>query len=201
MGETSDDLLWRRVARDDRDAFAELFNRHARRVYGLCFRQTGDWDLAQDLTSITFLEAWRRRRSVLVDEGKVPAWLLGIAYNSLRHQWRSRRRYSRALAQLAAQPVEPDHADDSAARASAEREAVVLLRQLGRLSKPQRAVLSLVGWEGLSPAEAAHALGMPEATVRSHLHRARRRLQPPTEPSPPPTPAASISIDERIGSS
>jgi RNA polymerase sigma factor (sigma-70 family) len=205
MGKTSDDVLWRRTARGDRDAFAELFDRHARRVYGLCFRQTGDWALAQDLTSVTFLEAWRRRRSVVVEEGKVAAWLLGIANNSVRQQGRSRRRHRRALDRLPAAPPEPDHADDSAARVAAERQATELLERMGRLPRAQRAALALVMWEGLSTAEAAVALGKPEATVRSHLHRARKRLRAESDPesdpeiAAPTTPPPPISINERTG--
>jgi RNA polymerase sigma factor (sigma-70 family) len=201
MEKTSDDVLWRRASRGDSDAFGELFDRHARRVYGFCFRQTGDWALAQDLTSVTFLEAWRRRRSVLVEDGKIAAWLLGIAYNTVRHERRSLRRYRHALGRLPAPPPQPDHADESAARVTAEREAMELVGQLRRLPKAERAVLALMGWEGLSAAEAAIALGLPEPTVRSRLHRARRRLQSPTEPdeAQPPIPQASVSIDERIG--
>src|SRR5215208_3007050 len=99
MEQASDDILWRRASRDDQEAFADLFNRYARRVYGFCFRQTGDWALAQDLTSVTFLEAWWRR-AALVEDGKVAAWLLGIAANVVRRQHRSLGRYRRALARL-----------------------------------------------------------------------------------------------------
>jgi RNA polymerase sigma-70 factor (ECF subfamily) len=194
-------VLWRRTARGDRDAFAELFDRHARRVYGFCFRQTGDWAVAQDLTSVTFLEAWRRRGSVLVEDGKVAAWLLGIAHNSVRQQRRSRRRYRHALARLPAPPPVPDHADASAARAAAERQATELLQKMRRLPRAQRAALALIAWEGLSTAEAALALGKPEATVRSHLHRARKRLRTETntEPTPQPAPQSSMSTNERTG--
>lgn len=200
MGETSDDVLWRRTTRGDPDAFAELFDRHARRVYGFCFRQTGDWALAQDLTSITFLEAWRRRRSV-VEEGKVSAWLLGIAHNSVRHQRRSLRRYRAALSRLPAPPPAPDHADETAARAAAEREARELLQNMRRLPRAQLAALALITWEGLSTAEAAAALGKPEATVRSHLHRARKRLRAESDPeiAAPTSPGSPISINERTG--
>jgi RNA polymerase sigma factor (sigma-70 family) len=199
MAKTSDDVLWRRTCRGDRDAFAELFDRHARRVFGFCLRQTGNWALAEDLTSVAFLEAWRRR-SALVEEGKVPAWLLGIANNVVRHQRRSLRRYRRALDRLPSPRAQPDHADDSVARASAEQQAAELLGQLRQLPKPEQAVVALVGWEGLSCAEASVALGVPEATVRSRLYRARRRLQTRTEPdTQPPGPQPPVSIDEGIG--
>jgi RNA polymerase sigma-70 factor, ECF subfamily len=205
MDDASDDVLWRRTARGNRDAFAELFDRHARRIYGFCFRQTGDCAVAEDLTSVTFLEAWRRRDSVLIEEGKVLAWLFGVAHNAVRQQRRSRRRYRDALGRLPAPPPASDHADDSTARVAAERQANELLEMMSRLPRAQRAALALVIWEGLSTAEAAVALGKPEATVRSHLHRARRRLRAQSDPesdpesAAPATPHPSISINERTG--
>lgn len=198
MGVISDDALWRKTSRGSQDAFAELFDRHSRRVYEFCFRQTGDWALAEDLTSVTFLEAWRRR-AVLVEEGKVLAWLLGIAHNVVRHQRRSLLRYRRALDRLPRTSPQPDHADDTAARVAAEHEARELIARLRQIPRRERAVVALVGWEGLSPAEAAVALRIPEATVRSRLYRARRRLQPQSEPSSPLPPTPPLSIDEGTG--
>jgi DNA-directed RNA polymerase specialized sigma24 family protein len=86
------------------------------------------------------------------------------------------------------------------ARAAAEQEAAELLAELRRLPKSEQAVLALIGWEGLSAAEAAVALGVPEAAVRSRLHRARRRLPSLTKPDiSPPNPQPAVSIDERTG--
>jgi RNA polymerase sigma factor (sigma-70 family) len=198
MRDTSDDVLWRRTVRGDRDAFAEIFDRHARRIYGFCFRQTADWAVAQDLTSITFLEAWRRRNSALIDEGKVLAWLFGVAYNTVRQQRRSLRRYREALERLPVPTATPDHTEDSAARAAAEREAAELLQKIRRLPSAQRAALSLVMWEGLTPAEVAVALDKPEATVRSSLHRARRTLRTDTDTEL--APRSPISFHEGTGS-
>jgi RNA polymerase sigma-70 factor, ECF subfamily len=200
MDEASDDVLWRRTSHDDRDAFGELFDRHAQRVFGFCFRQTANRAVAEDLLSVTFLEAWRRRRAV-VDEGKVPAWLLGIALNAVRHQRRSVLRYRRALKRLPAPLSEPDHAEESTARVLAERDAAELLSRLKQIPAREQAVVALVAWEGLTSAEAAIALELPEATVRSRLHRARRRLQRNPEPNgaDPPAPRTSVSIDEGTG--
>jgi RNA polymerase sigma factor (sigma-70 family) len=201
MGNTSDDVLWRRTARGDRDAFGELFDRQARRVHGFCLRQTGDWALAEDLTSITFLEAWRRRNSVVIEDGKGQAWLLGIAANCVRHERRSRRRYRNALNRLPMPLTEPDHAEQSAARAAAENQATQLLEQLRGFSYAQRMAFALVTWEGLSVAEAAATLGQRPATVRSNLHRLRKKLREQgldglprrAKPQPP------VSVEERMG--
>jgi len=54
-----------------------------------------------------------------------------------------------------------------------------LVQELWTLPQIEQDVLTLCAWEDLSPREAAVALGIPEATVRSRLHRARKRLREP----------------------
>jgi DNA-directed RNA polymerase specialized sigma24 family protein len=76
--------LWARSRLGDTDAFGLLFERHARAIYNYCFRRTGDWAVAEDLLSVVFLEAWRRRNKDL-PEGKVLPWLFGIATNVVRN--------------------------------------------------------------------------------------------------------------------
>ena len=56
-----DSVLWSRARAGDPDAFGLLFQRHARAIYNYCFRRVGNWAAAEDLVSIVFLEAWRRR--------------------------------------------------------------------------------------------------------------------------------------------
>lgn len=52
------------VRAGDRDAFDVLFEEHARAVYNHAFRLTGDWSAAEEVVSLTFLEAWRLRSTV-----------------------------------------------------------------------------------------------------------------------------------------
>lgn len=66
------DELWERIRVGDADAFGVLFARHARAIYNYCFRRTADWALAEDLTSIVFLEAWRRRDKELRPDKVLP---------------------------------------------------------------------------------------------------------------------------------
>jgi DNA-directed RNA polymerase specialized sigma24 family protein len=61
----SDEQLWSRaVEGHDSEAFGHLFERHADAVYNHCFRLSGSWSTAEDLTSVVFLQAWRRRDDV-----------------------------------------------------------------------------------------------------------------------------------------
>jgi hypothetical protein len=55
----TDRELWTRAAAGDRAAFGELFERHAEAVWNHAYRLTASWSQAEDLTSSTFLLAWR----------------------------------------------------------------------------------------------------------------------------------------------
>lgn len=156
---------------DARELIA-CWDAYAPQIHRYCFRRTGDAALAEDLTSIVFLEAWRRRRDVMPSA----PWLYGIATNVLRNQRRSRRRHEAALARLPRPEPEPDFADTLAERVSAEQEMRLILGRLEGLHPLERDVLALCVWEGLSAREAAAALAVPEATVRTRLHRARSHL-------------------------
>jgi RNA polymerase sigma-70 factor (ECF subfamily) len=173
----SDNELWRRAAGGDVEAFGVLFSRHAPAVYAFCLRRTADQAAADDLTSIVFLEAWRRRADVRIERDAMRAWLLGVAVNSLRNHWRGRRRHAAALARLRVERSEPDEIEravervDAAARLRAARDALAGLR------REERDVLTLVAWGDLDYEGVALALGIPVGTVRSRLSRARRRLR------------------------
>lgn len=60
--------MWERSRAGDADAFGLLFERHARAIYNYCFRRLGDWAAAEDMLSLVFLEAWRRRDKYLSDD-------------------------------------------------------------------------------------------------------------------------------------
>ena len=154
-----------------------LWDDYAQRIYRYCFRRTADRELAEDLTSIVFLEAWRRRRDVqLPTEAELP-WLYGVAANVLRNQRRKQHRYQAALARLPSMLNERDLAEDAVDRLVDQERMTRLLKRLRSLPAVEQDVLTLCAWEELSPKEAAAALGVPEATVRTRLHRARRRLR------------------------
>src|SRR5262245_7740580 len=81
-----DDALWEASSRGDGRAFSEIYERYARTIYNYLFRRLADWSEAEDLTAVVFLEAFRRRQEVVVDEGKLLPWLYGIATNVLRNR-------------------------------------------------------------------------------------------------------------------
>jgi RNA polymerase sigma factor (sigma-70 family) len=176
MGQPTDSELWRRAADGEAPAFGVLVDRHARAVYNFCFRRTADWANAEDLTSIVFLEAWRRRRHVRLHDGGALPWLLGVATNVLRNHRRSERRYRDALARVPADRS-ADFTDDADGRLDDERRMRAALRALAKLPRREQEVIALCAWAGLSYEEAAVALAVPVGTVRSRLSRGRARLR------------------------
>lgn len=128
-----------RVRSGDPDAFAELFDGHARTVYNHAFRLTGDWSVAEDVMSAVFMEAWRMRARADPEGGSLRPWLLGITTNLARNHCRSNRRYraAAAAAGAAAAPV-PDHADEVAGRLDDRQRIAVTLSRLGALRRPER---------------------------------------------------------------
>lgn len=193
----TDDHLWSRARQGDPAAFGELFTRHATVVYNYCFRLTGSWNTAEDLTSVVFLEAWRRRDAMpvtpgdhveLTADGPFVPWLLELASDVARHSARSVRRHRQLLAKLppavlegdANGPVEAPPVVDGTERAMKQ-----VLRVFRRLPKHEQEVLALCVWGERSYAEAAVALGVPVGTVRSRLARARAHLQRLAEAAAP----------------
>jgi RNA polymerase sigma factor (sigma-70 family) len=172
----ADTTLWARARSGDADAFGMLFDRHAQAIYNYCFRRTGNSTIAEDLLSIVFLEAWRRRDKGL-EPGKVLPWLYGIATNVIRNERRSQRRYAAALRRLPANPFEPSFTESVDDRLDDQRQMQELLGYVTQLPRGEQDVLALCGWSGLSYAEAALALGIPVGTVRSRLFSARKHLR------------------------
>ena len=176
MGRATDGDLWRRAVDGDPDAFGLLFERHAQGVYTYLFRRTADWALAEDLTSVVFLEAWRRRTDVRLERELLLPWLLGVSTNVLRNRRRSQWRHRAALGRLPREHVH-DFADEANDRLDDERQMRTVLRAIAKLPRREQDVITLCAWAELSYEEAAVALGVPVGTVRSRLSRARTRIR------------------------
>ncbi|MBO1331236.1 RNA polymerase sigma factor [Streptomyces sp. VRA16 Mangrove soil] len=177
VGGTSDRELWARAVAGDREAFGRIFDRHAKAVYNYLFRRTADWAEAEDLTSTVFLHAWRRRTETVLDRDSALPWLLGIADGLLSNTRRRLRRAEALLHRLISHDRSvDDHADRVAGQVDDERRMSEIHRALARLPRHEREVVELCVWSGLDQQAAAVALNVAVGTVKSRLHRARRRL-------------------------
>jgi RNA polymerase sigma factor (sigma-70 family) len=172
-----DATLWDLAGAGDGEAFGRLFDRHARAVYNHCFRLTASWSTAEDLTSVTFLLAWRQRDRMRLANQSLRPWLLAVATNAVRSDRRSLGRRLRLVARAPAERPAGDHADDVAGRVDDERRMTAVLAELRKLPRAEQEAVALCLWSGLSYAEAAAALGIAEVSVRSRVSRARTKLR------------------------
>ncbi|MFC4531033.1 RNA polymerase sigma factor [Sphaerisporangium dianthi] len=161
---------------DPEERFTDLYDRHYRNVLGYALLRA-EPAMAEDVTSETFLVAWRRLEDV--PDPPLP-WLLGVARNLLRNQRARRSRGDDLVARLAqlSTLVEADVAE----RVANRQEALAVLA--GLREQDIEAVI-LASWFGLSPAQAAQAAGCSARTYNVRLHRARRRLADALHPHAP----------------
>ncbi len=157
--------------------FSALYRDHARELLGYAVRRSADPDDAADTVAETFLIAWRRLGEVpLGNEARL--WLFGTARHVLANQDRGARRRDRLTERLRDElrrelPV--NHAQEQSG----------LLEALAELSEADRELLTLIGWEELTPTQAARVLGISPLAARTRLHRARRRLRARLAEHPP----------------
>ncbi|CAG0929267.1 RNA polymerase sigma factor SigV [Planctomycetaceae bacterium] len=168
-------LLARLRARQ-KAALEELALQFSQPLTRAAYVYLGDSDAAQDAAQDTLLAAWDGA-SRTSDETRLRPWLFGVLFNCCRKQLRSlarrrkrEQRASRSEAQGAAAGI-PD--GDEHAR---------LQIALAALPEDSRQVVVLRFEQQFSVEETAHALGIPQGTVKSRLHAALERLRAMLEP-------------------
>src|SRR6202050_2476574 len=172
MQTTSDEVLIGRIANGDRLAMQVLFARHHVRVYRFVLRMVRNEATAEDLFSEVFLDVWRQAGRF---EGRSAAstWMLSIArFKALSAL---RKRTEEELDDETASPLE-DRADDPEVSLAKKDKAAVLRQCLSRLSAEHREVVDLVYYHEKSVEEVAGIVGIPEATVKTRMFYARRKL-------------------------
>jgi len=166
--------LW---ARADDAAFGELYDRHAEAVWNYAYRLTASWSDAEDLTSGTFLTAWRRRAEVTLVHRSALPWLYTVAGNLARSEFRRTTRFQRLLRRVPLDDTVRDHADHVVSTVDDDRELRRVLAVVRGLPKAEREAVELCLLGEVSTAEAAQVLGIAEASVRSRISRARAHLR------------------------
>lgn len=161
-------------SRDDPSAFGELYERHARAIHRYLAVRAGQ-AAAEDLLGDVFVVALRKRTDMEPHpSSSVLPWLYGIAANVLREH----HRHVVAPVARPLRQMDPDEDWDAVdARLDAESRANELTRVLDGLSQEDRELLLLIAADGLTPSEAAAAIGITPIAARVRLHRARRRAQ------------------------
>src|SRR5262245_17963804 len=153
----------------------QLHDEHAGALWGYCLRLTGhDRARAEDLLQETLLRAWRSSRLLDESRGSVRSWLFTVARNLAIDEWRTRRTRTELYV---AEPPEPDISSDARDHTDQLLLSWVVADALDKLSPDHRAVVICCYYRGMSVADAARVLDIPEGTVKSRTHYALRALR------------------------
>ncbi len=158
-------------------AFEQIVRRYQRPIINLIARMTRDRALAEDLAQETFVKAFRSLAAFDTTR-RLSSWLFRIAHNTALDALRRSQSSVRPADTRAAPGRVPDDPPAPAEPDPVEREALgrALDLALGQLRPDYSAAVVLRYEEGLSFDEIGIVLGIPEATARSHVHRARKEL-------------------------
>jgi RNA polymerase sigma-70 factor, ECF subfamily len=180
---------WSQIVRScidgDSRAWAEMVRTHQKRVYGLCYRFTGNAADAEDLTQDVFLKIYSNLGSFDAARGSLPVWIATMTRNLLVDNFR-RTRNQRATSSLDEgwdQTEELKPADRLMATGPSPHEAAagkeiarMVQGALAKMSVELREAVILRDLQDLDYKEIAQVLSIPEGTVKSRISRGRAEL-------------------------
>lgn len=162
----------RRRSADSRDAerLAALYDEQAAPVWRYVVHLTGDRAGADDIVQETLLRAWRTPRILAEDPSATRSWMFTVARHLVVDEARSAHRRREIGVAEVPERVVPDAID-------ALFEAILIGEALAALTIEHRSVVVRAYYRGMSVAEMAGELEVPEGTVKSRLHYGLRALR------------------------
>ena len=143
------------------------------RVYNFFLYRVGDREVAEDLTSTTWVEVWRCRQRYAPRKGALSTWIFTIAQRVAAQHYRRRRPLDLPLSAAS------NLAAEANVQAMVERRADIgrLADQLRRLGEREHALVALKYGAELTNRDIAQVLGLSESNVGTTLHRIVGRLR------------------------
>ncbi|MBI4671738.1 MAG: sigma-70 family RNA polymerase sigma factor [Chloroflexi bacterium] len=176
----SDAELMARVAKQDKRALEELYDRHAAAALGMALKIMGERSAAEEIVQEAFWRVWKRAPTFELGRGQFRPWLFGIVHNLAIDELRRRRVRPNTISTDAADDARlelPDSEMDVAATAFANVTREQVRRALAGLPAAQRSVIELAFFEGLTHQEIAAHLNEPVGTVHTRARLALQKLR------------------------
>jgi len=176
---TDADLL-QRVARDDRAAFEELYDRFSRPLYAIALRILQDTAEAQDIVQDVFLSLWEKAGTYENSRGSAFAWAVTLTRNRAIDRVRMRARRAELLTQTTDEDagLKPANSGpDSASKLLSKEHAVALRAALALLPAEQQQAVDLAFYGGFTQQEIATQLREPLGTVKARIRRGLLKLR------------------------
>ena len=176
----NDVTLIQRTLEGDQNAFTALVNKYQKWVHTLVWRKIGDFHIAEEITQDVFLKVYKKL-STLKPPEQFPGWLYVITTRHCIAWLRKKRQPTSSLDAMPAPELEElCYAQYEASRGEAtavERQREIVKQLLQKLPESERTVVTLHYLAEMSCEEISEFLGVSPNTVKSRLHRARKRLE------------------------
>ena len=173
-----DELLLRRAARGDQQAFEQLMTPLEQKIWRICWHYVGEREAASDCGQEAMLRVWRGLDKYRGDCA-FETWVYRVAANCcmdyLRKKKRDKSESIEPLREQGFDPADPDPGTEERVIAADEHRR--LRECIARLPEDQREALVLTQLEGVPYETAAEQLGVSEGTVKSRVNRAKARLK------------------------
>lgn len=164
----------------DENAFVSLVEKYQRQVHAHTLRKIGDFQIAEDITQETFLRVYQKL-DTLNHPAQFSKWLYAIVDHLCIAWFRKNRLHIRSLQEIHISETEAEaysrYVATEHAKMTAEAQRSLVKKLLTTLKENDREVITLHYFEEMTSSEIGEVLGVSENTIKSRLHRARRRLK------------------------
>ena len=168
--------LIQQVAKQDREAFSQLYDRFSSLVFTLAMRMLRVRSDAEDLLQEVFVQVWRQAQSYSAERGSPEAWIINIARSRAIDKIRSIRRMEKSFV-LTDDPARAESSDNVESSVAESEARMAMNSALANLPETQRRVLELAYFDGLTQTEIANRLAEPLGTVKTRMRTGIQRLR------------------------
>ena len=168
--------LIQQVAKQDRGAFSQLYDRFSTLVFTLAMRMLKARSDAEDLLQEVFVQVWRQAQNYSAERGSPEAWIINIARSRAIDKIRSIRRMQKSFV-LTDDPARAESHENVESSAAESETRLTMNSALANLPDPQRKVLELAYFDGLTQNEIADRLAEPLGTVKTRMRSGIQKLR------------------------
>ncbi len=172
--------LIRSILSGDKIAFSELVEKYQKGVHALAWRETGDFQVAEEIAQDTFLQAYKKL-ATLKNTHQFAGWLYVIARNRCTDWHRRKKPTMQSLEATNSNTLDETayerFIEEQREKAAAERRRELVKNLLEKLPESERTVMTLYYLGEMTSEAISKFLGVSVNTIKSRLRRARMRLK------------------------